>query len=286
MDLGHPQLRQGARTRFAVLRGGSALAAALAAAAILLVWPQSGPPQAARTPAFVAADLGGRRAVTPAVLRPRFGARNEVTSGGFRVRSGPASVSLSSADGAHGAWTSYAGGAARATGYGQELVTLSGSGAEQFLQVDRHQGLRTWRWRLGTSLSASLTRDGMVAFRDADGTDTGLRVTPVALLDTHGRTVTPEGLRWSLARHDGAQFLELRLDDSSLPAPYLIDPSVTTVTFAGSSTVAGATAELDRRLQDECLGRPGRRRDHHRRLLERSTAELHRSRDTDDRARR
>ena len=241
MDLGHSHLRRGAPARRA--RGLAVLlAAAIAATAIFVVWPYSGPRQAARTPAFVAAELGGRRAVTPVVSRPRFDARSEVTTAGLRVRSGSDSVSLSSTDGGQGAWTSYAGGAVRPTGYGQELVTLSGSGGEQFLQVDRHQGVHTWRWRLGTSLSASLTRDGMVAFRSADGKDSGLRVTPVALLDIHGVPVTPKGLRWSLARRDGAQFLELRFDDSSLPVPYLIDPSITAVTFAGSSMVAGATS--------------------------------------------
>ena len=248
MDLGHFHLRQGASRprgrRLAVLYGAAALVvvAGLAAAAAVVLSPGSGPRRAVRTPAFVAAELGARRAVTPAVARPRFGTRSEVTPGGLRVRSGAASVSLSSADAGHGAWTSYAGGAVRPTRYGQELVTVGGSGAEQFLQVDRHQGVHTWRWRLGTSLRASLTRDGMVAFRDADGKDTGLRVEPVALLDTHGLSVTPRGLHWSLGRHDGAQFLELRLDDSSLPVPYLIDPSITAVSFAGSSMAAGATS--------------------------------------------
>ena len=72
------------------------------------------------------------------------------------------------------------------TGYGQELVTVSRSGAEQLLQVDRHQGLRTWSWRLDTSLDAGLQKDGMVAFRAADGRDTGLRIAPVVLLDVQG----------------------------------------------------------------------------------------------------
>ena len=226
---------------------GAALLAlvSLIAAALVVAWPDSvsrpAALRAARTPAFVAAQLGARRAATPAVSQPRYGARSEVTPRGFRVRSGAASVSLSSVDGVSGAWTSYASGAARPTGYGQELVTVGRSGAEQLLQVDRRQGKRTWSWRLGTSLHASLQEDGMVAFRGADGRDTGLRITPVELFDTHGSSVTPAGLRWSLARRDGAQFLELRLDDSSLPLPYLIDPSVTLVTFTAPTKVAGAT---------------------------------------------
>ena len=222
----------------------------LSAAAILVAWPdpashpasRATSPSLSRTPAFIADQLGARRAALPVVSRPRYRAASEVTPGGFQVRLGGASVGLSATEGGHGRWTSYAGGATRPTRYGQELVTVSGSGAEQLLQVDRRQGLRTWSWRLGTALKARLQEDGTVAFRAAGGRDTGLRITPVTLLDAQGRSVTPKHLRWSLARRDGAQFLELRLDDSSLPLPYLIDPAVTSVTFSGSSMTAGAAS--------------------------------------------
>ena len=245
MDLGHWYLRHvvpaGPARRSRLLLGGSVIAL-VAAAAMLVSWQGSGLHSASRTPAFIAHQLGAPSAVLPAVSRPHFRARSEVTPGGLRVRLGGTSVSLSSADGATGRWTSYAGGATRPTGFGQELVTVSGSGAEQLLQVERHQGKRTWSWRLDTSgLAASLRTDGMVAFRAADGRDTGLRITPVELLDVRGARVTPKGLRWSLARRGGAQFLELRLDDSSLPVPYLIDPSVQagSVTFSGVDMTAG-----------------------------------------------
>ena len=124
-------------------------------------------------------------------------------------------------------------------------MTVAGSGAEQLLQVDRHQGAHTWRWKLDTSagLTPSLRDDGAVAFSRAGGKDTGLRITPVELFDRHGATITPENLRWSLARKGDARFLELRLDDGSLPVPYLIDPAVTLVSFASTSLVAGATAD-------------------------------------------
>ncbi|MGZ4381303.1 MAG: invasin domain 3-containing protein [Gaiellaceae bacterium] len=199
--------------------------------------------RAAQIPVFVANQLGAPRSSLPTVSRPAYRSSSRVTRDGLQVRLGGSSVSLSSTDGARGRWTPYAGGAARPTRFGQELVTVGGGGAEQLLQVDRHQGERTWSWRLGTSLKASLRRDGMVAFRGPDGRDTGLRITPVELFDTHGAAVTPKGLRWSLARREGSQFLELQLDDSSLSVPYLIDPQVGSVTFVGSSTVAGATAD-------------------------------------------
>ena len=253
MDLGNGYLRKvtavGRTRRVALLVRGHAvvLVGVACAAAAVLAGPGPGSHSVAvpavRTPAFLAAQLGQRRAEAPVVSQPRAHARSAGRPRtGLRVRVGGAAVALSSVGGPTGDWTSYARGATRRTGYGQELVTVGRSGAEQLLQVDRHQGPRTWSWRLGTSLEAGLQKDGMVAFHAADGRDTGLRIAPVALLDVHGRQITPEHLRWSLARRDGAQFLELRLDDASLPVPYLIDPAVTSVTFAGSSMVAGATA--------------------------------------------
>ena len=213
---------------------------AVCAAAAVVAWPDSAP-DSVRTPAFMAAQLGARRSAAPVATRVGGHGRSEVTSEGIQVRLGRASVSLSSADAATGGWTSYARGATRRTGYGQELVTVNPTGAEQLLQVDRRQGLHTWSWRLGTALNARLQKDGTVAFRTAGGRDTGLRIAPVELLDAHGGNVTPKHLDWSLNRRDGAQFLELRLDDSSLPLPYLIDPSVvTSVTFNGTSMTAGA----------------------------------------------
>jgi len=251
MNLGNGYLRHEASTGQArhlrLLLGGLAVVV-LFAAAIFVAWPDSASHPASRsashTPAFIAHQLGARRTALPVVSRPRYRAASEVTPDGFKVRLGGSSVSLASADGARGRWTSYARGASRPTPYGREFVTVAGSGAEQLLQVDRHQGVHTWSWRLDTSgLTTSLAKDGTVAFFGAGGKDTGVRLTPVELLDMHGATVTPRGLRWSLARHGGAQFLELRLDDASLPVPYLIDPAVTSISFAGSSMVDGATAD-------------------------------------------
>ena len=124
MDLGHGYLRQGTPTgrarRVGLLLGGLAVAVlcSAVAAAILVAWPGSGGTPSAsrpasRTPAFVKHQLGARRAALPVVSSPRYRAASEVTSGGLRVRLGSASVALTSADGGHGRWTSYAGGAAR-----------------------------------------------------------------------------------------------------------------------------------------------------------------------------
>jgi len=246
MELGHAYLRQAAPSGRP--RPAGAFAAFLLATAIVVALLGPAQHRVARlapgTPAFVAQALGAPRSTLPAVSSPRNRSSSTVTSSGFQVRLGRASVSLSSTTGARSRWTPYDDGAARPTRYGQELVTVSGSGAEQLLQVDRHQGKRTWSWKLETSgLIPTLRKDGAVAFAGAGGKDTGLRIAPVELLDTQGRPVTPKGLRWSLARRGGVDFLELRLDDSSLPVPYLIDPSVSSVAFSGSSQAAGATAD-------------------------------------------
>ncbi len=253
MDLGHGYLRQepptGRARRVGLLLGGLALllVGAAVAAAILLAGPDSAvraashaaPQHASRhassAPAFVKEQLGARRAAKPSAI----------TSGGFRVSVAGGSVSLSSTDGGTGRWASYAGGAARKTPYGREFVTLAGSGAEQLLQVDRRQGSHTWRWQLDTpGLTPSLRSDGAVALLGADGQDTGTRIAPVKLLDRRGASVTPKGLHWSLASHGSARFLELRLDDASLPVPYLIDPAVAIpINFVPTSMVAGATAD-------------------------------------------
>ncbi len=259
MDREHGYLRQGTpggRARgFGLLLGVLALAAVTAAAgvAILVVWPDSATRSAApatghhvvnaapRTPAFVGAQLGARRPGLHAVARQSERASSAVTPGGFRVSVAGGSVALSSLDGRGGAWTSYDGGAARSAPYGREFVTVGSSGAEQLLQVDRLQGTHTWRWKLDTAgMIPQLRGDGSVALVGATGKDTGLRIAPVQLLDAHGAKITPKKLRWTL---DG-RYLELRLDDAGLPLPYLIDPAVATpISFAGTSMVAGATAD-------------------------------------------
>ena len=49
-----------------------------------------------------------------------------------------------------------------------------------------------------------------------------MHIEPVAILDQRGREITPKGLSWSVR----GSTLELTLDDSKLPLPYVIDPAV------------------------------------------------------------
>ncbi len=70
-----------------------------------------------------------------------------------------------------------------------------------------------------------------------------MHVEPVAILDERGRDVTPEGLRWSVSRDSGGWLLELRLDDRSLPLPYVIDPAVNyRLAQASDNGAAGGTS--------------------------------------------
>src|SRR5207237_1294089 len=68
-------------------------------------------------------------------------------------------------------------------------------------------------------------------------------IAPVAILDAGGRDVTPADARWSLHRAASGWSLELALDDSALPLPYTIDPSVSTITFTGSPQTGSARSD-------------------------------------------
>ncbi|HET7146118.1 MAG TPA: hypothetical protein VFI10_02870, partial [Gaiellaceae bacterium] len=193
-------------------------------------------------PTFVSSALGAQR---PTAARPpaALGARARLTRDGATLAGSGAAVSLAPADSGTGAWRHFEHGAVRPTPFGREAVTLAPGSFEQFTTVDRHLGQRIWRWHLSTlDLSPRLREDGSVAFT-RDGRPAGPHILPVAVFDEAGRDVTPSGAHWSLARAGHAWQLRLELDDASLPVPYTIDPSVSTVTFTGAPQTAGATAD-------------------------------------------
>jgi hypothetical protein len=162
---------------------------------------------------------------------------------GFTVSHTRAAVSLATQGAAPQRWDRFTGGVSRETPFGREVVVVDPTKAEQLLVVDQHQGLRTWRWSLRTpQLVPSLRRDGRVDLLSG-GKVSGLFIPAVALFDARGNDITPAGLRWSLVRSDSSWRLELRLDDSTLPLPYVIDPAIV---FKASSTAGnmGMTASL------------------------------------------
>ena len=65
-----------------------------------------------------------------------------------------------------------------------------------------------------------------------------LRLLPVAIRDSHGDDITPDGLAWKLRNVNGRWRLDLHLDDSSFPTPYVIDPAI----VFGSLSEATASA--------------------------------------------
>src|SRR6266508_4424151 len=167
-------------------------------------------------------------------VRPAVGAKLEIVRDGLEVTSGSTAVSLRYGKPGPRSWRQYERGVSRTTAFGNEAIAFGRDRIEQSLLVNRRQGRRTWRWRLGTiGLNPSLTSDGSVRFA-AKGADSGLRILPVAILDLNGKDITPAGLRWSLARDRDGRWLELRLDDTKLPLPYVIDPIVLVGTCPGA----------------------------------------------------
>jgi hypothetical protein len=196
---------------------------------------------------FLVDALGKPDASSPKVRRPARGVTVRLGKDGYSVDSRGDLVAIESTDG--GRWTHFAHGTTRPTGFGSETITVGPQTTENFLTVERRQGTRTWRWRIGSGkLVPNLSPDGSVRFASG-GRLAPVRIRPVSVLGAHGENITPAGLRWSLARDAGGYALELRLDDSNLPLPYAIDPATDYgpsnlyITNAVSSTFNGATTD-------------------------------------------
>jgi hypothetical protein len=184
-----------------------------------------GAPRSAAAPSFLHEALG-KPGATALVSEPTDGVVVRVESRGYSVSARhQGTVSLSSMN-ARGSWTRFEHGVSRRSGFGSETITVGGKRTEEFLSVARHHGLRTWGWRLrSTILVPRLTRDGSIAFNRAHAR-TELRIAPVRILNADGTAVTPRGAHWTLRRANGKSWwLELRLDDSRLALPYVIDPA-------------------------------------------------------------
>ncbi len=150
-----------------------------------------------QAPSFLEQRLGEHAPNAPLVRRPATGLQVSLEREGYTVRHGKERVSLSSA--ASGSWTRFERGVERATAFGRETILVEGKTTEEFLTVERRQGLRTWRWRLDTgTLTPRLNPDGSVAFHDGALAD--LAIEPVRIVTLSGADVSPDGLRWSLAR--------------------------------------------------------------------------------------
>jgi hypothetical protein len=219
------------------------MALAVAAGGASLTAPYEVARPASETPPFLSKALGSRDESATLTRTPAKHIAVRIDRSGYSVVRSDTSVSLASEDVGIRSWEPSANGASRATAFGRETVIVDKAKAEQFLTVDEHQGLKTWSWVLRASNARPrLTVDGTVEF-DAGGKVRDLFIPAVALFDARGRDITAAGLGWSLRRVGSSWRLELRLDDSKLPLPYVIDPAIV---FKSSSTAGnmGTTATL------------------------------------------
>ena len=189
--------------------------------------------------------LGAPKPDAPLARRPAEGVKVRIDRKGFQVAGEHGRVSIASAAPSSSRWARYAHGAARPTSFGRETVVVTPEKTEQFLTVERRQGPKTWQWQLGSA--GKIPRvgdDGAIAFLEGQHKLAAMHVEPVAILDERGQDITPEGLRWSVAQGRDGWVLKLRLDDSKLPLPYVIDPAVSYRQTQVSNNGAGGAANI------------------------------------------
>ncbi|TMK79966.1 MAG: hypothetical protein E6G45_02105 [Actinobacteria bacterium] len=223
--------------------GLGVLACFLAAAAMINVQArQQAEPGAVRP--VLAAALGAPNPHAPFARRLARNVRTRIDGTGFDVAAPKTLVALHGIGTGGARWTRFSRGVSRPTSFGRETILVAPRKTEQLLTVDHRQGLKTWRWRLSAPrLRPRLGDDGAVGFVSGH-TLAGLHVEPVALLDEGGRDVTPAGLKWSLGHDRKGWLLELRLDDSELPLPYVIDPAIAIHTYASMANNGAGSASL------------------------------------------
>ena len=156
--------------------------------------------------------------------------RVSIAGGGVAVRHDGTALKLTATGTGSAAWTRHAWGVERPTSFGRESIVVAAPRTEEYLTVERRLGPRTWRWRLESRKSVPrLEADGSLSLTTA-GARAGIRVLPPVVL-RRGRPRRDAAGRALVARAPGlSRFLALRVDDSSLPLPYVIDP----ITVVGS----------------------------------------------------
>lgn len=174
-----------------------------------------------RRAALPGASIGSRAGIPPGALSERtFRPMRDVRvslGGGYSVVTPRGRVRVTSV-GISGAWRTSRDHLVRSTRFGREEVVVGPLQVEDSLIVVRRQRLREWRWRLAASPRPRLRSDGAVRVGR-------LTILPVGISDRSGADITPAGLRWHL-RHTRTRWtLTLRLNDSRLPLPYVIDPA-------------------------------------------------------------
>ncbi len=250
----NPKLRTGWRSAKAVrvgmsggLRSPLAIAALLAFAATAVFaasqLARHGSKTTTSAPRFLATVLGPRQ--TDAPLRrslPHGWSAGVDRSEGFGASGRGSRLTLAVTGAGDGSWNGFRHGVSRQTPFGLQTVTTYPGTTEEFLTVSTRQGVKTWRWGLGLSRELKLrtSRDGRV-FAGTSAEPQRFQILPVKILDTKGRDITPPGARWNVAERDGRSELTLRVDDSKLPLPYVIDPTIS-FDVSSQASVAAATS--------------------------------------------
>src|SRR6266566_6571533 len=227
--------------------------ALLVAAGSLLGLLNRGPRPVTAPPSFIADKLGADLPRQRLSHRLAGDATLTIDRSGFAVQNRAGSVRLSSIDRPAGSWLGHARGAQRNTAFGNEAIVLdrnaTGVGGEQFLTVGKGYGTHTWSWNLSSTFGRPrVGDDGYVAFIRGHYLTQKMFVKPVLILDASGKDVTPKGLAWQIGiDRSGHYLLQLPLDDSKLPLPYVIDPGITTDVFLGTTgnTTAGLNLALN-----------------------------------------
>ena len=195
------------------------------------------------TPHFLTNALGKPQSAAPLVRKPAPWLKVKLGSGnGYTVvHRGGGKLALTTDGAGQAGWSKFAHGVSRKTPFGRETITIIGDTTEQFLTVARRQGTHTWEWNLGTNLKPNLRLDGGIDFFSAGRAKPDLRILPPSILSAAGTVVTPSGTTWKLKQGKSGWRLQLDLNDSKLPVPYVIDPAV--ITFDATSSL-GSTATV------------------------------------------
>lgn len=110
--------------------------------------------------------------------------------------------------GAESGWRTFEHGISRRTAWGHESIAYRGARPAKYLTVSKRQGVRVWRWRLA-------------AHEVGSGT-------PVArVLDAEGRSLAQAELSWLMTQDDDGWLVHLRVVDTNLPLPYVLEPMTT-----------------------------------------------------------
>ena len=182
---------------------------------------------AATSAPFLDQALGAPRSDAALVTNPSRGVTVRLHADGYSVtKRGQGTIELAGA-GPATPWSRFTRGVRRRTTFGSETIAVGPDRTEEFLTVARHQGTRTWRWKVRTSTFGVRASGSGAVSLSVPGTAPVLEIAPVRILDAAGVARTPPGARWTV-RRAGAHswWLELRLDDRRLPLPYVIDPAV------------------------------------------------------------